>query len=414
MTKPIHWPDNVPRNAVAERMIAAICAGNPPSEQSFTALGDDEWEALDATAVRTRTFGLLHRHIIEHSLTRLDHDKHRITELYRTQSLYALGQRIVLGQVVGLLEAAGIEHVALKGSALAFSSYPQPAMRPLRDIDVLVPLRHAQDAHDLLLRHGFTAAEWAGDYGTELLHQMPELVSPEHEVTVEIHHRLFPRKWDGDAALSALLLQSAQAVSIGSSTARLAAPLANALHLTLHATLHNCFENGPLTISDFRFLWANPALDKQVLFEEAERLGLIRPLALLLAIMRSLSDISIPSELSGQVDAAERFVPHAFDAMFRTPAEAQARGMARRMEINGLSSSSPMAAFGRMIAPTSQQLADIAGTRASNPARWLAYPAWAWNRGRRWIGNLADPSLRADAQTDARMLSWLQDGDPAG
>lgn len=400
------------RDAVAEHLILGICAGNPASDQAFTALDDRGWNALEATAVRTRTACLLHRHIVERDLAAPDTNKRSITDLYRSQSLYSLGQRIVLGQLADILGMGGIEHVALKGSALAYSAYAQPAMRPLRDIDVLVPASRAQEAYDLLRHHGFTAADWAGDYGTERFHQLPELISPKHDVTVEIHHRIFSRDWPGDSGLTQLLLQHAQGVLIGSATARLADPLSNLLHLTVHATLHNCFENGPLTISDVRLLWNDAAMDRERVIQEAQRLHLTRPLALLIAIMRDLTDIDIPAIFLNEVEAASPFVPHAMAAMFRTPAQTEARDMARRLEASGSSAASPLAAMRRMVTPTAQQLADIARTRATDPARWKAYPAWAWDRGQRWIGNLVDRSARADAQTDARMLNWLRNNEP--
>ncbi len=388
--------------------MVGICAGNAQPDEAFTALDEAGWDALEAIAVRTRTACLLHRHMVAQGIAAPEPNRRRITDLYRRQTLYALGQRIVLGQVASLLSAADIGHVALKGSALAFSAYPQPAMRPLRDIDVLVPRSRAQEAYDLLRDHGFTAAEWAGQYGPERYHQMPELVSPEHAVTVEIHHRVFARQWAGDSGLTALLLQNAKEVSVGSATVRLADPLSNLLHLTVHATLHNCFENGPLTIADIRHLWADPSLERDRLFHEADSLSLARPLALLLAIARESGDIAVPDHFLPQTDAASPYVPHAIDAMFRTPSQARARDMARRLETSGNSSSSPLAAITRMLSPTPQKLADIAGTRASDPTRWLAYPAWAWSRGQRWLSTLADRTLRAEAQADADMLNWLR------
>lgn len=45
---------------------------------------------------------------------------------------------------------AGIKAVWLKGAVLAYTVYPDPAMRPMTDIDVLVPMNEAQQALDLV------------------------------------------------------------------------------------------------------------------------------------------------------------------------------------------------------------------------------------------------------------------------
>lgn len=47
-------------------------------------------------------------------------------------------QTATLIEIVDALDAAGIEHVALKGAVLAHDIYPAPELRPLRDLDILV------------------------------------------------------------------------------------------------------------------------------------------------------------------------------------------------------------------------------------------------------------------------------------
>ncbi|WP_230280966.1 nucleotidyltransferase family protein [Croceicoccus sp. Ery15] len=404
------WTYSVPRHAEAERIITALCGGSPPANACFAALDAHGWNALEAIAVRTRTANLLHRHIADNRLGVPALIGARLGDLYRRQSLYGLEQRLVLGRVAELLDSRGIANVALKGAALAFTVYPQPAMRPLRDIDVLVPSDRAAEAHYLLQQNGFSRAPWAKEYGTEFNHQLPELVSDRHNVTVEIHHRIYSRGWEGDAAICAMLMETAQSVTAGGKTCHLSAPLANLMHLTVHATLHNCFDNGPLTISDVHRLWHHPDLDRHLAVEMADRLSLGRPLALLLAIARTAGPLSLPPWLEARIENAKAFVPTAMEAMFQIPAEVEQRALFRRLNIEQ-AGTGPLAAMAKMLQPDPQKLAEIAGSSSNDHRRWSAYPAWAWRRGRNYLAAAGNRDLRAAADRDARMLAWLRKND---
>ena len=61
----------------------------------------------------------------------------------------------ILGEILTLLETAGFRVLVLKGAALCQTLYPEPGLRPMRDIDLLLPWDEALPAHALLQRHGF-------------------------------------------------------------------------------------------------------------------------------------------------------------------------------------------------------------------------------------------------------------------
>lgn len=410
MAEERNWTYDMPRHAEAERIIVQICGGSAPPDAHFAALRSADWKALEAIAVRTRTANLLRRYLLDKRIEPPADIGASLDDLYRRQSIYGLEQRMVLGRASQLLGERGIAHVALKGAALAFTVYPQPAMRPLRDIDILVPSDRAEEAHKWLRGNRFVLASWAQKYGTEYNHQLPELVCENDQVTVEIHHRIFSRNWHGDAELSAMLLKTATRAKLGNTPTSFAHPLANLLHLTVHATLHNCFENGPLTISDVYSLWRQADLDREALILTADRIGLGRSLDLLLAISRRAGPIDIPVWLTPRVDAASPFVDCALDAMFQLPAEVERRALVRRLQFRE-AETGPVAALKRMVQPTPQKLAELAGTQACDRWRWIGYPVWLWHRGCSYLQGVANASLRGAAQGDAQMLQWLrQDG----
>ncbi len=407
MAEDRNWSFDVPRHADAEDIIVKICGGAAPPNAHFAALNHADWRALEAIAIRTRTANLLRRYLIDNRIEAPADIQAGFDDIYRRKSIYGLEQRMVLGRVSQLLDERGIDHVALKGAALAFTVYPQPAMRPLRDIDVLVPANRAEEAHRWLRDNGFALADWAQNSGTEYNHQLPELVSENGQVTVEIHHRIYSRDWDGDEELSALLLETAIEGQLGKATARFSAPLANLLHLTVHATLHNCFDNGPLTISDVHLLWRHPKLDHEALVAAADRVALGRSLDLLLAVAQQAGPINIPDWLEPRVDAARPFVDRALDAMFQHPAQVDRRALVRRLQFRE-AKSGPLAALKRVFRPTPQKLAQLAGTRAHDQSRWIGYPIWLWQRGWAYLQAVADGRVRMAAHRDAQMLRWLR------
>ncbi|MFN8027385.1 MAG: nucleotidyltransferase family protein [Acidimicrobiia bacterium] len=61
-----------------------------------------------------------------------------------------------LAGVAGVLHGAGVEIVVLKGAALAETVYPEPELRPMVDVDVLVPTARVRDAIGVLVAAGWT------------------------------------------------------------------------------------------------------------------------------------------------------------------------------------------------------------------------------------------------------------------
>ncbi len=92
----------------------------------------------------------------------------------RDQTLRALRQARGLVRAVQMLRDRGMEPIALKGAALAFRDFPSPQLRPLRDIDLLLPAEQAQAAHEFLLAQpGYRIPPWAARYGLDYGHQLP-------------------------------------------------------------------------------------------------------------------------------------------------------------------------------------------------------------------------------------------------
>lgn len=114
--------------------------------------GGGDVDALDVGS--TRLLPLVSRTLREHGVQ--DPDLGRLRGLHR-RSWY-VNQRLVHQAASALvaLGAAGIPTLLLKGAALVATHETELAVRPMNDIDVLVPPAHARTAVDVLVAAGWS------------------------------------------------------------------------------------------------------------------------------------------------------------------------------------------------------------------------------------------------------------------
>src|SRR3546814_2179319 len=186
-------------------------------------------------------------------------------EELRLQAMRTLVQAQAIARTLGLFAAEGFCPIALKGLALAFRYYPDPSLRPLRDLDLLMTVDEAPAAQQFLLCHPqYRRRRGAGHYGVEHSHQLPEIEHVESGLVIELHHRINARGWPGEAALLAMLRDDCQPVTLLGQQIMVPSPEVNLLHLVEHATLHHLFCNGPLLLADLYYLAASRPIDWKI------------------------------------------------------------------------------------------------------------------------------------------------------
>jgi Uncharacterised nucleotidyltransferase len=82
----------------------------------------------------------------------------------------------------------------LKGISISEQCYPAAHLRPMGDVDILIPADEYESAEKALLRVGYTRAR-NFEPGEGSHHGVP-LLDPRREVWVELHTALFPRRED--------------------------------------------------------------------------------------------------------------------------------------------------------------------------------------------------------------------------
>ena len=88
--------------------------------------------------------------------------------------------------VLDALGRVGIEPIVLKGAALAYTAYSEPAHRAFADVDLLLAEGELEEASRALLGLGFTTDGEEPEAG----HHLRPLYAPAWQLGVELHHSL--------------------------------------------------------------------------------------------------------------------------------------------------------------------------------------------------------------------------------
>lgn len=155
-----------------------------------------------------------------------------------------------LGEILAAYHTAGIPVLVLKGAALAYLVYDPPALRPMRDLDLLVPAEAAPRAQALLADLGFRGA--ATPLALEPDHHHTAAVyrvEAGHQVTVEVHHALDLHEPGRPPHSFADFAPAAQAFAVGTVPAQALGPAAMLWHIYRHALA------APLTYEPVRLIW---------------------------------------------------------------------------------------------------------------------------------------------------------------
>ncbi|HEY6926854.1 MAG TPA: nucleotidyltransferase family protein [Steroidobacteraceae bacterium] len=233
-------------------------------------LQDDEWDRLLTMARQHRLEPMLHWRAANDMTIASAPQRFRsaIAASFRQQALRSLELQSYIALIHRTMSEKGIPAIFLKGAFLAFHVYPHPALRPLRDLDVLVPRHQAMLAFESLLDAGFkrhklfqgNARPWL-----ECRKHLPPLIGPHGNVHVEIHTRATearPRSTKRllDSADAQLWSRSIELRLLGEQV-RYLSPTDQLLHIIVHAVYDHRLNNGPLALHDISWLLGCTQID---------------------------------------------------------------------------------------------------------------------------------------------------------
>jgi hypothetical protein len=114
-----------------------------------------DWEPFVRLAEQQLMAPLVYAHVRDLQLSLPQKVKLQLQGLYLRHSRSNAVLMSVLEEILALFEAHSIQTVVVKGAALANLVYSEIALRPMRDIDVLVHESDMKQAHELLTNDNF-------------------------------------------------------------------------------------------------------------------------------------------------------------------------------------------------------------------------------------------------------------------
>ena len=146
---------------------------------------------------------------------------------------------IQLGQVLPALQRASIPTIVLKGAHLAALVYPDPALRPMADIDLLVRPEHLSRCDQVLceLGYGPSRRPWIERDFTRVHHHLPPYGKPGAS-PLEIH-------WSIAQPTSPFQVQVEHLWqnALPSEMAGIPALILSPEHFLLHLCIHTCYDD---------------------------------------------------------------------------------------------------------------------------------------------------------------------------
>jgi hypothetical protein len=281
-------------NALKALLLELISPIHLVANSSLGSLSVEDWSALHLMARQHRLEPLLHWRLKHQHLNLAVPDAVRqaLAEAFKRATLRSIMLQRELLQVHLTLQQAGIAHVALKGAYLAFFTYEHPALRPLRDLDILVPKAQALAAYQTLIDSGLQRIKGQeGDptANLETMHQLPPLRRAGGRINVEIHAHLFHRDetegFQHDPSEDPDFWSRCTSRVMAKQDIIFQSPTDLLLHLTVHAVYNHQFDNGPLLLTDLAALIDQHDIDWALFWRSAERGDHVRGCVLALKLM---------------------------------------------------------------------------------------------------------------------------------
>lgn len=377
------------------RALLALC-GHRSAEADD--LSDADWQTLRALADQHRLEPYLHARLTRGEIADVPGQiASGWKQAYRANGIATLGQRRALLQAVETLGASGIGAVALKGCALAWTVWPAPTERVMRDIDLLVAEENAADAYAALRAAGWDAPQLSAAqlrrFAREETH-FPALFSPEG-VMCELHAHVWgkpplPGSPMPEPVDAHLLAHARYSEAVGA-----AIPAAQDMvaHLVVHSACSHLLNVGPLALVDIDLWCARKTVDWPVFWDRAEKQGFLRPAALVFALVNrwrrpgflAASQCPLKVETS-QLDEAELLLVQDID---------------RRKDVSAIAS----LRAGRLSGRAGQHPLDEAASSASPLARFTQVGARAMSV----VKSALSKDTRRDGLATARLQKWMED-----
>jgi len=207
-----------------------------------------DWKALLIRAEREGMSPLLRKHLAESESTYPISVRRSLDVLSKRHQHEADARAAILQEILQLLRKNDLTPLVIKGAALCYTTYPDIALRPMRDVDLLFRRSEVDHAQALMREAGFTQSRSPippNHYHLPALTRKIENI----DICFELHRGLYPDcppyypevDFEG-------LLQSAQSFCVGDE---------DALTFNKEETLQYIFQHAfraPLTYESYKLI----------------------------------------------------------------------------------------------------------------------------------------------------------------
>jgi hypothetical protein len=168
--------------------VAQAAIRDEPIDGSSLALDAGAWEAF-ADVAEVHQLAPLARACLAADPSALPiATRRRLDSIALRARAWRRARSAALTEVLAALRLASIDPIVLKGAALAWLIYPSPDVRPMSDIDLLVPRDTASTASHALEAIGFRPDPWSSRTRPSHRHHLPALTRPGAlPISIELH-----------------------------------------------------------------------------------------------------------------------------------------------------------------------------------------------------------------------------------
>ncbi len=227
-------------------------------------------------------------------------------------------------EIVQMFEQAGMPTLLLKGIALASRHYEKPQLRPMGDVDLMVPAPFAEPARRLLIANGWRSIENPPESALQLLHGLG--FEDRAGRLLDLHwHALHesPRPSADDGFWA-----RAEGMEIGGAATRVLAPADQILHVSVHG-LRWAKVPAIQWVSDVMAILrsASDRLDWSLLIAEARERRVVMQVRMALDYVRASLDVPALDPVCEQLAAIRCTVADRIDFKVRASAPSVGRDL---------------------------------------------------------------------------------------
>jgi hypothetical protein len=396
------------------------------SAENARALAPQAWEAVLALALRQGVAPLLHRRLhAEAALAAVPAPvAGRLGEERRATALENLRNYGEFRRVAHALGKARIPLIALKGLHLAELVYRDISLRPMSDLDILVPRGRVADCLALLRGMGYGHDEDLLAAATAMLDTKCNigLAQEKRGTWLEVHWALDePRGGSTDPLPD--VWRGALPARLGDAETQVLSPEFLLLHVCAHLACNHSFAFSLRALCDIaEIVQTQPALDWAAVVAHGSRHHWTRGVAATLRLARDHLGVAVPAQVLEALGGDSLDPALLADAIAQLLAATELpEGLVTAPNLLALSGSKrpreKAALMWRRLFVPRAELALLYGVSQKSPRLPLYYAVRLRDLARRyavgaWALNVGDPALAEVAARHLRLQRWIS-GAPA-